>query len=86
MIKFQGSVRRPYSSAETGGFGFVALCFYFFIFFYFSTLSIPSGKFGSPYLGRATEAVKTSTLTIPNSACGLFVCPNKGMAANAWDV
>ena len=42
---------------------------------------IPCGKFGSPYLGKATAAARAA-LPIPNSACGIFVCPNKVTAAN----
>ena len=41
-----------------------------------STSLIPCGKFGWPYLGKATTAARAA-LPIPNSACGIFVCPNK---------
>ena len=52
---------------------------------FFSTSFIPCGIFVSPYhLGKAT-AVARSALPIPNSACGIFMCPNKGMSASAWD-
>ena len=44
--------------------------------FYSSTSFIPCGKFGSPYLRKATSAARAA-LPIPNSACGIFVCPNK---------
>ena len=43
------------------------------------------GKFGSPYLAKATTAT-SAALPFPNSACGIFVCPNEGMAANVWDL
>ena len=50
---------------------------------FFSTSFIPCGIFVSPYyLGKAT-AVARSALPIPNSACGIFMCPNKGMSASA---
>ena len=49
------------------------------------TSLIACGKFGSPYPGKATAAARAA-LPIPNSACGVFVYPNKGMAANAWDL
>ena len=52
----------------------------------FITSFIPCGKFGLPYLGKATTAAARAALPIPNSACGIFVCPNKGMAADAWDL
>ena len=51
----------------------------------FFTSYIPCWKFGSPYLGKPTAAARAA-LPIPNSACGIFVCPNEGMAANAWDL
>ena len=51
----------------------------------FSTSFIPCGKVGSPYADKATAAARAA-LPIPNSACGIFVCPNKGMAASAWDL
>ena len=44
-----------------------------------------AGNFGSLYLCQAT-AVARAVLHIPNSACSIFVCPNKVMAANAWDL
>ena len=43
---------------------------------FFSTLFIPCGKFGSPYLSKGTAAVRAA-LPIPNSARGILVCPNK---------
>ena len=46
---------------------------------------ITSGKFRSTYLGKATVAAKAA-LPILNGACGVFVCPNNGVAANAWDL
>ena len=57
------------------------------ILFIYSFLALHyclAGKFGSPYLGKATAAAG-AVLPIPNSACGILVCPNKGMAASAWD-
>ena len=36
-------------------------------------------------LGQATAAARAA-LPIPNSACGIFVCPNKAMTADAWDL
>ena len=54
-------------------------------FFFLSTSLIPCRKFGLPYLGKATAAARAA-LPIPNSACSIFVCPNKGMAASAWDL
>ena len=56
-----------------------------FIYIFYSTSLMPCGKFGSPYLGQTTTAARAA-LPIPNSACGIFVCPNGGMAANAWDL
>ena len=52
-------------------------------FFHFITSLIPCGKFESPYLGKATAAARAA-LPIPNRACGIFVCPNEGVAAIAW--
>ena len=46
---------------------------------------MPCGKFGSPYLGQTTTAARAA-LPLPNSACGIFLCPDKGMAADAWDL
>ena len=46
------------------------------VFFFSPTLFIPCGKFGSPYLGKATAAARAA-LPIPNSACGIFACPDK---------
>ena len=40
--------------------------------------------FGSPNLGKATAAARAA-LPIPISMCSIFVCPNNGMAASAWD-
>ena len=37
------------------------------------------------YLGKATAAA-TAALSIPNSACGIFMCPNNGMTANVRDL
>ena len=52
----------------------------------FTTTSfIHCGKFGSLYLEKATAAARAA-LPIPNSACGIFVFPNKEMAANARDL
>ena len=51
----------------------------------FGTSFIPRKKFGLPYLGKATVAARAA-LPVPNSACGIFVCLNKGTAANAWDL
>ena len=56
-----------------------------FIFIFIDHSIYPLLKFGSSYLGKATAAARAA-LPIPNSACGIFVCPNKGMAANAWDL
>ena len=39
----------------------------------------PLRKFGWPYLGKATAAARAA-LPFPNSAYGIFVCPDKGMA------
>ena len=50
---------------------------------FFSTSFIPCGKLGSPYLGKATAAARAA-LPVPNSARGIFVCPNKGMVAIFW--
>ena len=49
---------------------------------YVSTSWILCGKFRLPYLDIATAAVRVA-LPIPNGVCGIFVCPNKGMAADA---
>ena len=57
----------------------------FFLGFFFSTSFVPCGKFGLPYLGKVTAAARAA-LPIPNSAYGIFLCPNKGMAAIAWDL
>ena len=35
-------------------------------------------------LGKATAAARAA-LPVPTCACGIFVCPNKGTAAHAWD-
>ena len=43
----------------------------------FITSLIPCGKFGSPYLGKATAAAR-AVLPIPNCACGIFVRPSEG--------
>ena len=40
------------------------------------------GNFGLPYLGKATAPTR-AVLPVPNSACGIFVSPNKGTAASA---
>ena len=54
--------------------------------FYLCSFSFfPLGKFGSPYLGKATATARVA-LPVPNSARGIFVCPNKGMAASARDL
>ena len=50
----------------------------------FYTSFIPCKKFRLPYLSQA-KAAATAVLPVPNGACGIFVCPNKGMATNAWD-
>ena len=55
------------------------------IIFSFSTSLTPCRKFGLPYLGKATATARAA-LPIANSACGSFVCPNKGVAASAWDL
>ena len=39
---------------------------------------------GYSSLGKSTAAARAA-LPIPNGACGIFVCPNKRMATNAWD-
>ena len=59
--------------------------FFLFLFWIFSILFIQCGNFGSPYLSKATAAAGAA-LPILNSARGIFVCPNKGIAANAWDL
>ena len=56
-----------------------------FHLFYFITSFIPCAKFWSPYLAKATAAARAA-LPIPNSACRIFVCPNEGMVASAWDL
>ena len=73
-------------------FGFGLVWVFFFFFFggggfavVFSTSLISYRKFGSLDFGKATAAPSTA-LPIPNSACGVFVCPNKATAANAWDL
>ena len=53
--------------------------------FHFIISLIPCGKFESPFLGKATAAARAA-LPVPNSACGIFVSPNKGMASSAWDL
>ena len=45
---------------------------------FFNASWIPCGKFGLPYLGKATAAARAA-LTI------LIVCPNSGMAAAVWN-
>ena len=45
---------------------------------------IPRGKFGSAYLGKATTAERAA-LPIPSRVCGIFLCPDNGMAAGVWD-
>ena len=57
-------------------------CFFFF-HFHFTTSLIPCGKFGSPYPGKATTAAAKAALPVANSACGIFVRPNQGVAVNA---
>ena len=57
-----------------------------FFHFHLITSLIPCGKFGSPYLGKVPTAAARASLPIDNSACGIFVCSNEGMAANAWDL
>ena len=49
------------------------------------TSLIPGGKFGSPYL-RQLSAAARSALPIPNCACSIVLCSNKGTAASAWDL
>ena len=53
--------------------------------FFFSISFIPCRQLGLPYVGRASVAVRAAAaravLPIPNSACSIFMCPNKGMAA-----
>ena len=63
---------------------FIPVVALLFFLFFFSTSSIPCRKFGSPYLGNALAASR-ATLPTPNKVCFTFVCPNKGMAPNAWD-
>ena len=53
--------------------------------FFFTTLLIPCGKFGSPYLGKATAAARAA-VPISNNACSIFVFPKKRIAAKAWDL
>ena len=47
------------------------------------TLFIPFGKFGPPYLGKATAAARATRLPSPTSACWVFSRfrnpPNSGM-------
>ena len=54
-----------------------------FCFLFHSTSFIPCGKFWLSYLDKATAATRAAP-PIPNSACDIFVCWNKGVAANAW--
>ena len=53
--------------------------------YFFSTSFIPCEKFGSSYPGKATVAARPA-LPVPKSACSIFVCPYKGLAAHAWDL
>ena len=53
-----------------------------FFFYYFIT---PLREIGSPYLGKDTTAARAA-LPVSNRACGIFVCPDKGVAANVWDL
>ena len=49
--------------------------------FIFEYLVNSCGKFGSPYLGKATAATR-AVLLIPNSAWGIFMCPKH--ACRCW--
>ena len=72
----------------TFGMSFPVESFFFFFFLGgggLSTSLIPCGKFWSSYPVKATAAARAA-LSIPNSACGIFVCQNKGMAASALDL
>ena len=50
------------------------------IFFFLSNLALHLSLAGNS--GHLTWV--RAALPIPNSACGIFVSPNKGMAASAW--
>ena len=53
--------------------------FFIFLFNFFLhviTSFIPCGKFGSPYLDKATAAARAA-LPIPSRECGIFVSPNE---------
>ena len=50
--------------------------FYLLKLFFCCTSWITYLKFGSPYLGKAKAGARAA-LPISNSACGIFVCPNK---------
>ena len=63
----------------------IVLHYYYGYYYCYNTSFIPYGKFGSPYLGKATQAAR-AVPPIPNNAHGIFMCSNKGMAANAWDL
>ena len=54
---------------------------YVCVFFHFI---VPCIKFRSPFLGKAQQLHEQLHTHI--SVCSIFVCPNNGMAANAWNV
>ena len=57
------------------------LMIYSSYFIYFNT----SFTCESPYLGKTTAAAR-AVLPILTSVYSIFVCPNNGIAANAWDL
>ena len=49
----------------------------------YKNIKIPCGKFGSPYLGKATAAAR-AVVPIPTGVCSIFECPNSGVTTSVW--
>ena len=79
--KIEGKIQPGISSLTQPVSPVVHLCSIFQIFhlfhdiyiYFFNTLFIPFGKFGPPYLGKATEATRAA-LPSPTSAYCVFSC------------
>ena len=56
-----------------------------YVIFLYTSFVPFEGNFGSLYQGKATATARAA-LPISNSRCSIFLFPNKGMAADAWDL
>ena len=47
--------------------------------YFFGYFIAPCGTFGAPYLGNSGTGAARAALSIPNSACSVFICPNNAI-------